>query len=227
MTNHRRVGDAPEHHEIAALIPWYVNSTLAEHDRQKVEAHLCMCAICRDDLLVEQRIFEGIGADTAVEYMPVASLRRLQARLDAAQQDSLPEAAPAERVGGKLSWRAAKAASVAVMAIALSLLLVDRWVQFRAHLEAPNYRTVTNSSPRPPEEVIRAVFAPTVTLVEMQALLEESQLKIISGPTEAGVYSLAATSNRPVSASLALLRRHETVRFAEGTGPEPEPDKSQ
>jgi len=71
--------------------------------------------------------------------------------------------------------------------------------------------------------VIRAVFAPTITLVEMQAILEESGLRIISGPTEAGVYSLAAKSSRPVRSSLALLRRHPTVRFAEQTRPEPEP----
>jgi len=34
------------------------------------------------------------------------------------------------------------------------------------------------------------VFSPTITLVELQAILDEAQLRIISGPTEAGVYSL-------------------------------------
>jgi hypothetical protein len=67
--------------------------------------------------------------------------------------------------------------------------------------------------------VIRAVFLPTITLVELQAILDEAQLRIISGPTEAGVYSLAANSRRPVSTSLALLRGHPKVRFAESTRP--------
>ncbi|HEX9404189.1 MAG TPA: hypothetical protein VF917_07145, partial [Steroidobacteraceae bacterium] len=72
-------------------------------------------------------------------------------------------------------------------------------------------------TPRPQGEVIRAVFSPTITLVELQAVLDEAQLRIVSGPTEAGVYSLAANSGRPVSASLASLRRDEKVRFAEIT----------
>jgi len=49
----------------------------------------------------------------------------------------------------------------------------------------------------------------------LQAILDEAQLRIVSGPTEAGVYSLAAVSSRPVSDSLALLRAHAKVRFAE------------
>jgi hypothetical protein len=80
-----------------------------------------------------------------------------------------------------------------------------------------DYHTVTNSAPRPPDEVIRAVFSPTMTLVELQAILDEAHLRIVSGPTEAGVYSLASTSRQPVNSSLALLRRHPSVRFAELT----------
>ena len=69
--------------------------------------------------------------------------------------------------------------------------------------------------------MIRAVFSPTITLVELQTILDEAQLRIVSGPTEAGVYSLASNSTCPVRESLALLRRHSAVRFAEGTLPEP------
>ena len=109
------------------------------------------------------------------------------------------------------------AASIAVMAVALGLLAADRWMQLRAPATQPDYYTVTSAAPRPQGEVIRAVFAPSITLVELQSILDEAQLRIISGPTEAGVYSLAAKSSRPVSSSLALLREHAKVRFAEST----------
>jgi hypothetical protein len=111
------------------------------------------------------------------------------------------------------------AASLAVMAVALSLLAADRWLQFRSLMAQPNFYTVTTDSPRPPGEVIRAVFAPNITLVELQSILDEAQLRIVSGPSEAGVYSLAAKSKAPVSSSLALLRAHAKVRFAESTQP--------
>jgi hypothetical protein len=101
--------------------------------------------------------------------------------------------------------------------VALSLLAADRWMRTRA--EAPNYYTVTTPTAHAPGEVIRAVFSPTITLVELQGILDEAQLRIISGPTEAGVYSLAANSHRPVSTSLALLRAHPKVRFAESIQP--------
>jgi hypothetical protein len=105
------------------------------------------------------------------------------------------------------------------MAIALTLLAADRWTQSRAR--APNYFTVTTAAPRAPGEVIRAVFSPTITLVELQAILDAAQLRIVAGPSEAGVYSLAANSERSVSSSLATLRSDSKVRFAESTQPSP------
>jgi hypothetical protein len=117
------------------------------------------------------------------------------------------------------------AASVAITAIAVSVLAVDHFLQHRNNL-APDYRTVTSTIPRPRDEVIRAVFAANITLVDLQSLLDEAQLRIVAGPTEAGVYSLAATSRRPVNVSLALLRGHSSVRFAESTQPAAESDRS-
>ena len=134
----------------------------------------------------------------------------------------LPQQQPAQRV----VWRGWMAASIAVMAVAVALLAADRWAQIEARRAQPNYRTVTTSAPRPQGEVIRAVFSPSITLVELQTMLDEAQLRIVSGPTEAGVYSLASNSTLPVRASLALLRQHSSVRFAEGTLPEPESGNS-
>lgn len=228
MTHGHRTPAAREHQDISALLPWYLNGSIDEHDRQRLDAHLALCAGCRDELAREQRIYEGITAETAVEYMPAASLKRLQARLDGVPGASpdpradvgTHEFAAGQKAGGRpMAWPGLMAASVAVMAVALSLLAADRWMQFRAHAAVPDYYTVTASVPRPQGEVIRAVFSPTITLVELQAVLDEAQLRIISGPTEAGVYSLAAKSGRPVSASLASLRRDEKVRFAEITQP--------
>jgi hypothetical protein len=213
-----------EHEDVSALIPWYVNGSISELDRQRVDSHLCACGICRDDLLVEYRVYRAMAAETAIEYMPAASLKRLQARLDGLDAKPADTDRPVaeqrpSRFRRGTPWRGLAAASVAVLAVALSLAAADRWIQFRAKAWSPNYYTVTASQARSPDEVIRAVFSPTITLLELQSILDEAQLKIISGPTEAGVYSLAAKSGRPVSSSLALLRGHAAVRFAEATQP--------
>jgi putative zinc finger protein len=222
MTHNRRTENSAEHHEVSALLPWYVNETLEEGDRQRVETHAGNCMTCREDLAAQQRICEAIEAQPALNYMPVASLKRLQARLDtlAAPAATPPQEQPTNR----MPWRGWMAASVAAMAVAVALFAADRWV-LEARLQ-PSYHTVTSSVPRPQGEVIRAVFSPTITLVELQTILDEAQLRIVSGPTEAGVYSLASNSTLTVHASLALLRQHSTVRFAEGTVLEPESGNS-
>lgn len=227
MTNNRRFENSAEHQGVSAMIPWYVNDTLADVERQRVDAHVGSCAECRDDLAVHQRILEGIKAQPALDYMPVASLKRLQARLDVAQtQAASPPPPPLEASRRDSPWRGWMAASISAIAVAVGLLAADRWVQFDVRAKQPNYRTVTTSIPRPQGEVIRAVFSPSITLVELQTILDEAQLKIVSGPTEAGVYSLASNSTLTVRSSLALLRQHSTVRFAEGTLPEPESGNS-
>ena len=220
MTHDRRIENSAEHHEVSELLPWYVNETLAERDRQRVDAHVGVCASCREDLAAQRRICQAIEAQPAVDYMPVASLKKLQARLDAQAESGGSLAPPKEQAVNRLPWRGWMAASIAAMAVAVALLAADRWA-LEARRTQPDYRTVTSSAPRPQGEVIRAVFSPTITLVELQTILDEAQLRIVSGPTEAGVYSLASNSTLTVRASLALLRQHSTVRFAEGTSPEP------
>jgi putative zinc finger protein len=212
---------AREHADISALIPWYVNDTIGEDERRRVDLHLAACPKCRLDLAEQRRVHEAMSRDTAIEYMPAASLNRLRARLDGIDGARREEPAPRRRIPG-VSWHGLMAASVALMAVALSFLAAERF-QSRAHRGA-DYYTVTAPVPRPASEVIRAVFAPTVTLAELQGILVEAQLRIVAGPTEAGVYSLAQTDpHGAVSSSLALLRGHAKVRFAESTQVDPAP----
>jgi len=49
---------------IAPLIPWYVNGTLGEEDRLRVEAHVSECAPCRE-LLEHARLSRDIGGGTS------------------------------------------------------------------------------------------------------------------------------------------------------------------
>jgi hypothetical protein len=215
-----------EHQAISQMIPWFVNGTLGELERERVDAHLLTCAVCRDDLLQEQRVYQAMAGERSVEYMPAASLKRLRAKLDgvcgaAASGELAPvSAVQIERTTGRWKpWERRIAASIAVAAVVLGLLTMNQWARFRAHEFSPDYRTVTTSQTRAPDESIRAVFSPSITLVELQAILDEAQLRIVAGPTEAGVYSLARNSERSVNSSLALLRRHSEVRFAESTQP--------
>jgi anti-sigma-K factor RskA len=215
-------GASREHADISALIPWYVNETIGEDERRRIDTHLDGCDKCRRELEEQRRLQEAMSTDTAIEYMPAASLNRLRARLDGAEAGEPEKATPSRGWIRATSWQGLMAASIALMAVALSFLAADRF-QTRAHAGA-DYYTVTSSGQRPSGEVIRAVFAPTATVAELQGMLDAAKLRIVAGPTEAGVYSLAQTDPRAsVSSSLALLRGHTKVRFAESTRPDPVP----
>ena len=207
-----------ERQQIAALFPWHLNGTLAALERQKVDSHLLACPACRSELSMERRIYEGMVAEPAVEYMPAASLKRLLARIDGlAEVDSRlekPVAVPSSRAS--MPWKGLAAAAFVLLVIAATLQ-ANRWSLTRASDLQPKYHTVTSPRPHAPDEVIRAVFSPSLTLVDLQTILDQSHLKIVSGPTEAGVYSLATTSSGSVSKSLGALRRNPGVRFAEST----------
>jgi hypothetical protein len=215
-----------EHREVSELIPWYVNARIGDAERQRVDAHLRVCTACRGELQLQQQVHAAMTADPGVEYIPAASLKRLNERLDALQAaPDAPQEAAHRPMQRSIRWGQSMAASILLMAAALSILGAGLWTHFQNRGRAADYYTVSSPVPHAPQEVIRAVFAPATTLTELQAMLDEAQLRIVSGPTEAGVYSLAANSKRSVSSSLALLRAHAgAVRFAEASGAAADPD---
>lgn len=230
MSGDHGIRPASDHEEISFLLPWYVNGTIRDLDRQRTEAHLRICKACQEDLVQERGLYQRVAVEPGgVQYLPGPSLKRLQATLDRRDMDAPPPAAPAASAQSRRDarpWPGLLAASVALLAAIVGLFATNRWLQPATQTEQPGYHTVTTPSSRPPNEVIRAVFTPTTTLAELQAVLAESQLRIVSGPTEAGVYSLAPTSRRSVSSSLVILRRQAAVRFAESTQPDLDPGTS-
>lgn len=220
-----------QHQDVWELLPWLVNGRLSESDCRRVEAHLRLCSVCREEHVAQRRIYDVMSTDTAVAQMPTAGLNRLRQRIEAKERaDGLdlppdPACAPdARRASAAGSFRvrpAAIAAAVIGLSVALAIPGVLRWNQTR-HASAV-YHTVTSAAAQHADEVIRAVFDPTATLSELQAILDDAHLKIVSGPTEAGVYSLAMTEPRSVNWSLRRLRGHDTVRFAEALVPAPIP----
>jgi len=213
-----------EHHDIWTLLPWFVNGRLSEFDRQRAEAHLRHCGACRDECAAQRQIYQVMGAEAGVEQLPMAGLNRLLQRIEST---AMTNAAPAAETGAGVVrsverlWtprRARIAASLVAVTVSLGMLGVVLWNQAARHGESASYYTVTTTTPQPENAAIRAVFAPQVTLSELQAMLVDAQLKIVSGPTEAGVYSLALTGSRSADWSLQRLRGHDAVRFAEAIG---------
>jgi anti-sigma factor RsiW len=224
------IPSADDHAEVWNLLPWLVNGRLGEEDRRRVAAHLNVCGLCRDETALQRRIYALISADSGLEHMPMAGLNKLRQRLDstgpaAAPSDRPP---PLRRLPRQLLRRPAATGIAASMigvcaalgvCTALGVSAALYWHRSQRPFATADYHTVTDAAPQPATAVIRAVFAPTVTVAELQTLLDDCHLRIVSGPTEAGVYSLAMNGSQAVGWSLRRLRARGGVRFAEAIGP--------
>jgi hypothetical protein len=205
----------PEHREIWLNLPWYVNDSIDAQQRERIEAHLQACAPCRAELAQQRTIHSVMSADTGIEILPSAALARLRHRM--AEQS--PQVAPQKPAASQETHRRVlMAAAIAGIAVSLSVVMINS-THSPAGSSEGSYRTVSSAAPRPAQEAIRAVFAPDTTMARLQGLLESSQLRIVAGPTEAGVYSLALTGDQQVGAALSQLRQQPDVRFAESTVP--------
>lgn len=216
------------HEEAWEQIPWYVNGRADESIRAQVEAHARHCEECRAEVTLQRQIMSAIASDTRIDCVPGGvSFQKLWDRVRA--EDLSPHrnadiSAPSADIPASLlkpspprsitRWLAVAVVVEAVGITALTAALYSR--------DAPRgaeYQTVTSSALAPSNGIIRAVFTPSLSVDELQHLLEKNGLKIVAGPTEAGVYTLAAAAESAGSAhgesALATLRADPAVRFAE------------
>lgn len=204
--------------DISPLIPWYVNGTLDAEGCHRVDTHAAACEFCRSELSQDQRLYRIMNIESTVEFMPATSLKRLLARLDDGElvtPSRVVDYRPIER-------RALVAATLVVLCLGLGVMATARFMRVSERPSEALYYTVTAPQPRTPGAVIRAVFAPTSTLSDVQAILDAAGLRIVAGPTEAGVYSLSSDTRHTLGASLGILRANAQVRFAESIQAAPE-----
>jgi len=214
------------HREAWDAIPWLITERVSEGEVRRMDAHLAECAKCRAEIEQQKRLHEMIGSDTRIDSVPGASLQKLWARIDAqpANETSPDQAAPV-RVNGRVNRNrylvSALAAAIVIEAIGLTLLGGMLWSQMTS--TPAEYHTLSSPNAFPSKANVRAVFAPNLTVSELQTLLNQLDLEIVGGPTPTGVYSLKAAAQESASAAAARLRSQPGVRFAEPLNPDDMP----
>lgn len=206
-----------EHSETWDLIPWLVNGRADGAERQRAEAHLRDCPACRSELDLQQRLQAEMVQRSGLDQLPSGSFQRLMAKIDTLEETS-ERASLRRAVRSRPSLSRWLMAAVIVESIGLMFLSAKLWRNENPQALAAPYHTVTSPTPAMGSAVIRAVFSPQLPLQELQNLLDASHLKIVSGPTEAGVYSLALPSSadpHAIETALRELRAQPSVRFAE------------
>jgi anti-sigma factor RsiW len=204
-----------EHRDVWDNIPWYVNGRLGEGERQRAEAHLRLCPDCREEVAVQRRVSRALSAERGVELMPTPGLLRLRRQLHAEPMPTPQQPALVPRVARpRRRHPGLVAASLALALVGSGVLGAFVWRE-AGRIAGSEYYTVTTSARSAPGADVRAVFIPTLRLDALQSMLADARLQIVSGPSDAGVYSLALSGSPSLEWSLQRLRSHPEVRFAE------------
>lgn len=201
------------HDDAWLLLPWYVNQTLSDEDRDLVEDHLRVCVTCRGELNVQRQLQEGIRHSATSELCEHIQLENLIQKIQKSQDDASDGGRPVRK-----TYRRAGA-----YAIAASLLLMVA-LPFSGILppEARNYNTLSG-----PQTVsaagkhdIRVIFSSAVNANGRQQLLSLVNGSIIKAPDSNGVYLVRIDATEegvsPDTAKvLALLHKQPQIVFAE------------
>src|SRR4051812_26542775 len=73
--------DDPVHQEVAELLPWLANDTLAGIERARVERHVSECIACRGELEQLRALRHAIAADE-LDSSSTRAFAQLKARIE-------------------------------------------------------------------------------------------------------------------------------------------------
>jgi len=214
------------HRRVWELLPWYVNGSLGEREREQVEAHLAGCPACEAEARECRRTAESLSNAGEVAPSPhPAQLRRLLDRVEAEERGrpgklaSLFQATPRP-----LRW--------ALAAQAAAILLLAGTLAWSVRSETPagpaTFRTLSSPAPPPvPSTWLRVMFSPKATEQEMRQILLGVRGSLVAGPSPIGAYTVQVpAAGDPVGAVLARLRTDPQVVFAEPVASEGAPGPS-
>jgi len=201
-----------DHEEIDLLLPWYVNGTISEEDRHRVEEHLHECNQCQKEVLFLKRLGEAVET----EPLLAPSHGLLQNTLEHIGRKRLnlldrviEWLAPIPR----LRWVAIAAGLAIVLQTAVIVELVSRPRIEKTYEVLSVPVTQEAMGPR-----IIVAFKENVTESVIRETIQSFRGQIVSGPSPLGFYTIelpyeeAATINKRLD---DLRSKKEVIRFAE------------
>ena len=192
-----RTDDKSSEHP-ALLLPWYVNGTLSEAERARVEAHLQACARCRQDVDTLRQLRQSLRA----HYADQAPSEQLWWRI---RQRIRTEQSGAEKPGKEVRERS-RWLWLGGMAAAIFLAQV---LMIRGQLNDPavgGYQPLSGESHQAVAS-LQVRFAPRATMEQVSRLLQDLALEITGGPGALGLYQLRPTHSLSATGWQTLAER--------------------
>ncbi|MDZ7736090.1 MAG: hypothetical protein U5P41_08295 [Gammaproteobacteria bacterium] len=174
--------------DTAELLPWYVNGTLSEDEKTRVDAYLDDYPEARKELELLRQVAAHSIED---QPEPPGELGLTRLRRDIRRQD---------HGKGSMSrwWRPVAIAASLVLAVQSVLLIWPR--------DAGEYRLAGGTAAE-----VQITFVPQASEQSIRALLQELGAEIVGGPGRLGVYHLSFDSSTDIEQVLARLRARNRV----------------
>ena len=210
-----------EHRLTWEAIPWVVNGSASEAQRISVAAHVRDCDDCRAELARQRELHAAMVQERAATTDVDAGLQQLWKRIGQAEDDSAQASAAGTRQHGlRHAGRSGASAliygltfAVVVEAIGISVLGVGLLSRTSS---SPSYQTLSDSAVRGAGATIRMIPPASMSVGDLQVLLQGLELQVVAGPNTVGGYALAPLSAQPsLDKQLARLRAVPGVRLVE------------
>lgn len=189
------------------LLPWYVNGTLADEERELVRRELLFSLTCRKEFERLRRLQQAIQRDDGESAATERAFDRLLARIDDSNVSR-----PAFR--GNLRQNVTRP-NFAQAALLLAFVSGIVWWSFPAPSTVPkSYGTLSTLQPADAGVTrLRVIFTPGVSEAALRELIAEYRLTIVDGPTSDGLYTLEAAEDADVRWVVAALKADPRVEF--------------
>jgi hypothetical protein len=203
------------HREVLELLPWYVNGTLPERERTRLDHHLGECLPCNAALRDERRLAGRLRDQDVVPLGPEHGKSALFARIDRGGQPAGRRAATRRRAiglaGGLVPWIGYGLAAV------LGGGIVWFWFAMTPLADPADGAFTTLATPAAAGDPrIDIVFAMPPTAAALESFRTEIGGVLVDGPSEIGRYTFAIEQGTEagVATLLEALRRDPRLRFA-------------
>ncbi len=219
------------HSQVMKMLPWYVNRSVNQHEKQLIDTHLQSCVSCRIELKHQQRFAEKVKHSSDFELAPKQSFSSLKSRIHqsaGSKPDKRKLKATYQPVysgwldsfRNTLLW---PQTAFAVLGFCLMLFSIDQIVTNRLSVTTNQFRTLsTSTGSEASNNDLRVVFDTTVESEQIKHLVSSVQGNIIEGPSPNGVFRIRiqeTQDEKQISPEQAinLLRKHKQVVFVEPT----------
>ncbi|HEX6949430.1 MAG TPA: zf-HC2 domain-containing protein [Nitrospira sp.] len=205
-------------HPEVELLPWYVNGSLRQDDRQRVARHLESCPDCRRELDELTDIRRSLKTMYDAEAEPSARLAR-SVMAQVAEDSGRRSLRAHDRswTSGLDRWFRSLLMPQWVPTLAAILLVFQMGLLVWVALPPGERGEVSTRSLRRQTATIKVLFQPSATEEQIRSLLQGLPARVVDGPNAEGTFTIEVTSGDPsASAPLVQLRdRRDVVRSAE------------